>query len=84
MPTKVARYQPMISITSLDEQTRNELWIGLKAIDPGLAALLKDENNQFNAAKRAFSATIVFTRDKAKAYVREGRRILEERRNAGR
>ncbi|WFP48543.1 hypothetical protein PL263_10500 [Methylomonas sp. EFPC3] len=79
MPTKVERYQPMISPTSLDEDTQRQLWYGLQSLDPGVAALIKDENNPFNADKRAFSATIVFPRDRAREYVREGRRILEER-----
>jgi hypothetical protein len=65
----------------LDDKTKNELWIGLKSIDPALADLLVNDPN-LTALKNAFSATVRFTRENARRYVMEGRRILEERRNA--
>jgi hypothetical protein len=65
----------------LDDKTKNELWIGLKSIDPALADMLKTDPN-LTALKNAFSATVRFTRENARQYVIEGRRILEERRNA--
>ncbi len=64
----------------LDDKTKNELWIGLKSIDPALADMLKTDPN-LTALKNAFSATVRFTRENARQYVIEGRRILEERQN---
>ncbi len=65
----------------LDAKTKNELWIGLKSIDPALADLLVNDPN-LTALKNAFSATVRFTRENARRYVMEGRRILEERHRA--
>lgn len=67
----------------LDDQTKNELWIGLKSIDPALADMLVNHPN-LTALKNAFSATVSFTRENARRYVMEGRRILEERHRAKR
>ena len=61
-----------------DDKTKNELWIGLKSLNPALADMLKTDPN-LSALKNAFSATVRFTRDNARRYVIEGRKILEER-----
>lgn len=65
----------------LDDKTKNELWIGLKSLDPALADMLKTDPN-ISALKNAFSATVRLTRDNARRYVIEGRRIIEERQHA--
>lgn len=69
-----------ITPSSLDEKTKQELWTGLKALEPKLAEMLQTDPH-ISELKRAFGATIRFTRDNAARYVREGRRIREEKRN---
>ena len=64
-----------------DDKTKNELWIGLKSLNPALADLLINDPN-LSALKNAFSATVRFTRDNARQYVIEGRRIIEEKNHA--
>lgn len=66
---------------SLDDKTKNELWMGLKSLDPALADLLKTDPN-LSALKNTFLATVRLTRDNARRYVIEGRRIIEERQHA--
>ena len=62
----------------LDDKTKHELWMGLKSLEPALADLLKTDPN-LSALKNAFGATVRFTRDNARRYVREGRKIIEEK-----
>lgn len=70
-----------INPATLDNKTRQELWAGLQQLEPSLATLLQTDPN-LSALKQTFGATVRFTRDKAAAYVRAGRKILEEKRNA--
>lgn len=71
----------LINPDGLDAQTRHELWAGLKALEPDLAAMLQTDPD-LSQLKQSLGATVRFTRGKAKAYVRAGRKIFEEKRNA--
>lgn len=70
-----------VNPAQLDEKTKQELWTGLKALDPALADMLRNDPN-ISELKNSFSAFVKFTRSQALAYVIEGRRVLEERKNA--
>lgn len=76
----MTRPGPLIDPSVLDQRTKQELWTGLKALDPGLAEMLQTDPN-VSELKNGFSATVRFSRDKARQYVRAGRRILEEKRH---
>ena len=69
-----------INPSELDTRTRHELWAGIKALEPALAELLTTDKN-VTELKKAFNASVRFTRENAVKYVREGRKILEEKHN---
>lgn len=69
-----------IDPSALDKRTKQQLWAGLKALEPDLADMIKNDPT-LTELKNSFSATVRFSRDKAAEYVREGRRLLEEKQN---
>lgn len=78
MPTLVVKHEAMINPETLDDKTKEELWEGLKKLDPALARMLTQDPD-LSALKNSFSATIRFTRTKAREYVIAGRKVLEEK-----
>lgn len=80
MPTLVVKHEAMINPETLDDQTKEELWEGLKKMDPALARMLARDPD-LSELKNSFAATIRFTRVKAREYVRAGRKVLEEKQN---
>lgn len=67
-----------INPADLDDKTKQELWAGLKKLDPALADLLVNDPT-ISELKNSFSAFVKFTRENARKYVIEGRKVLEER-----
>lgn len=80
MPTNVVPYVHMINPETLGLKTKQELWTGIKALDPALADLMTNDPN-ISALKNTFGATIRFTEQNLNRYVAEGKKILEERKN---
>jgi len=67
-----------VNPADLDAKTKQELWAGLKQLDPALADMLVNDPN-ISALKNSFSAFVKFTSDNARRYVIEGRKVLEEK-----
>ena len=67
-----------IDPATLDPITKRALWLGIQQLDPALADLLQNDE-MFSELKRAFSATVRFTRANAERYVRAGRQMIEEK-----
>jgi len=63
----------------LPELNRQELWAGIKLLDPALAQMLSTDPN-ISALRASFGATLRFTQVQADKYIEAGRAYFEEKR----
>jgi len=68
IPQRWSKAEPMLDPATLPPQQKQQLWAGIKKLDPALAEMLTTDAN-IAELKRVFDAKVIFTEAEAMVYL---------------